>query len=152
MPLAYVRGEGKAGRIGAQLMAVAAEGDRRRMCLARTPEHEEAADVPVPETVPDTERPEAALGFRVQGYGMTRHADLFTPRQLAALNTFSDLVGKARDHVLALRGASNLGSMSTMCVSLDGYIVGPDGSFDWTPPDQEVFQSHIDEPGVSAST
>ena len=27
-----------------------------------------------------------------------------------------------------------------MGVSLDGYIVGPDGDFDWTAPDQEVFR------------
>ena len=32
----------------------------------------------------------------------------------------------------------------SMGVSLDGYIVGPD-DFSWTPPDDEVFQSHIDE-------
>src|SRR6202007_1951440 len=25
-------------------------------------------------------------------------------------------------------------------VSLDGYIVGPDGSFEWTKPDEEVFR------------
>jgi dihydrofolate reductase len=28
----------------------------------------------------------------------------------------------------------------SMGVSLDGYIVGPDGGFDWTPPDQELFR------------
>jgi dihydrofolate reductase len=33
----------------------------------------------------------------------------------------------------------------SMNVSLDGYIVGPDGGFDWTEPDAEVFRSHIDE-------
>jgi dihydrofolate reductase len=32
-----------------------------------------------------------------------------------------------------------------MGVSLDGYIVGPDGDFDWTPPDEEVFRFAIDE-------
>jgi dihydrofolate reductase len=32
-----------------------------------------------------------------------------------------------------------------MGVSLDGYIVGPDGTFDWTAPDEDVFQSHIHE-------
>ncbi|MFZ5851983.1 MAG: DUF1156 domain-containing protein [Actinomycetota bacterium] len=101
VPLAYVRAEGKAGRIGARLMAIAVEGDRRRVYLAPTPEHEKAADVPVPDDVPDSELPEAALGFRVQGYGMTRHADLFTPRQLTALTTFSDLVGEAREKVYA---------------------------------------------------
>jgi dihydrofolate reductase len=33
----------------------------------------------------------------------------------------------------------------SMGVSLDGYIVGPDGGFQWTAPDDEVFRSHIDE-------
>ncbi|MEG3626954.1 dihydrofolate reductase family protein [Streptomyces poriticola] len=33
----------------------------------------------------------------------------------------------------------------SMSVSLDGYIVGPDGEFDWTTPDEEVFRSWIDE-------
>src|SRR6516164_2487767 len=33
----------------------------------------------------------------------------------------------------------------SMGVSLDGYIVGPDGEFAWTAPDEEVFRSHIDE-------
>jgi dihydrofolate reductase len=31
-----------------------------------------------------------------------------------------------------------------MGASLDGYIVGPDGTFDWTVPD-EVFRFWIDE-------
>jgi dihydrofolate reductase len=33
----------------------------------------------------------------------------------------------------------------SMGVSLDGYIVGPDGRFDWTAPDEEVFRFWIDE-------
>ncbi|WP_028800204.1 dihydrofolate reductase family protein [Streptomyces sp. 142MFCol3.1] len=33
----------------------------------------------------------------------------------------------------------------SMNVSLDGYIVGPDGDFDWTGPDEEIFRSWIDE-------
>jgi dihydrofolate reductase len=33
----------------------------------------------------------------------------------------------------------------SMGVSLDGYIVGQDGSFDWATPDEEVFRAHIDE-------
>jgi dihydrofolate reductase len=32
-----------------------------------------------------------------------------------------------------------------MSMSLDGYIVGPDGGFDWGAPDAEVFQFWIDE-------
>jgi dihydrofolate reductase len=33
----------------------------------------------------------------------------------------------------------------SMSMSLDGYIVGPDGSFDWTAPDDEVFRFWIDQ-------
>ena len=33
----------------------------------------------------------------------------------------------------------------SMGVSLDGYIVGPDGGFDWGAPDEEIFRFSIDE-------
>src|ERR1700683_1531096 len=33
----------------------------------------------------------------------------------------------------------------SMGVSLDGYIVGPDGGFGWTAPDEEVFSFVTDE-------
>jgi dihydrofolate reductase len=33
----------------------------------------------------------------------------------------------------------------SMSASLDGYIVGPDGSFDWTGFDKDVFRFWIDE-------
>jgi dihydrofolate reductase len=33
----------------------------------------------------------------------------------------------------------------SMGMSLDGYIVGPDGRFDWTTPDPDVFRFWIDE-------
>lgn len=100
-PLSYVRDEGKAKRMGAQLMAIAAEGDRRRIYLPPTPEQEQAANVPIPDDVPDTEIPYNPRYLTAPNYGMTRHADLFTPRQLTALTTFSDLVMEAHARVLA---------------------------------------------------
>ena len=33
----------------------------------------------------------------------------------------------------------------SMAMSLDSYVVGPDGSFDWTTPDEEVFNLATDE-------
>lgn len=33
----------------------------------------------------------------------------------------------------------------SMSVSLDGYIAGPDGGFDWTTPDEEVFRFFTDQ-------
>lgn len=99
MPFAFLRSEAKAGRMGARLMAIVAEGDRERVYLAPTPEMEATALSAKPTDVPETGLPAKALGFRVQEYGMTRWRDLFTPRQLVALTTFSDLVQEARERV-----------------------------------------------------
>ncbi len=99
MPFEYLRPEAKAGRMGARLMAIVAEGDRGRVYLAPNSEHEAAARKAKPHDVPDTDLPAKALGFRVQEYGMIKWRDLFTPRQLVALTTFSDLVGEARARV-----------------------------------------------------
>ena len=99
VPLDHVRAEGKAGRMGAQMMAIVAEGKRGRIYLPPDEEHERIAASAQPEWAPETELPEQALGFRVQNYGLTHHRDLFTPRQLVALTTFIDLVGEARERV-----------------------------------------------------
>ena len=96
MPFEYLRPEAKAGRMGARLMAIVAEGNRGRVYLAPNPEHEAAARKAKPHDPPETDLPAKALGFRVQEYGMTKWRDLFTPRQLVALTTFSDLVAEAR--------------------------------------------------------
>ncbi len=99
MPFDYLRSEAKAGRMGARLMAVVAEGDRSRVYLEPTEEQENIALSAMPKDTPKTDLPERALGFRVQEYGMTKWRDLFTDRQLVALTTFSDLVAEARDRV-----------------------------------------------------
>lgn len=100
-PFDHVRAEGRAGRMSAQMMAIVAEGERGRVYLTPDASHEMVAADAAPVGVPETPLPEKALSFRVQVYGMTRHCDLFTPRQLVALTTFSDLVGKARQRALA---------------------------------------------------
>jgi putative DNA methylase len=101
VPLAYIRAEGKAGRMSAQPVAIVAEGKQTRHYLPPNEIQEEAAEVPRPVGIPDAELPEQALGFRVQGYGMSTWADLFTNRQLVALTTFSDLVREGRSRILA---------------------------------------------------
>jgi putative DNA methylase len=101
VPLEYIRKEGQAGRMGSQMMAIVAEGPNGRVYLDPTAEQEAIAHAAQPTWKPDTELPKEALGFRVQNYGMTKHADLFTPRQLVALTTFSDLVAEAREKAIA---------------------------------------------------
>ncbi len=98
--LEYVRAEGRGGRLGAKLMAVVAEGNRQRLYLPPDDRHRSAAEIDRPESAPDVGLPDEALGFRVQNYGMTRWADIFTNRQLVALTTFSGLVVEARERVL----------------------------------------------------
>ncbi|HXG29074.1 MAG TPA: DUF1156 domain-containing protein [Nevskiales bacterium] len=95
IPFDYCRNEAKAGRMGQRLMAIVAEGNRGRIYLSPTTEHELIAQQAHPIWKPETELPARALGFRVQEYGMSKWADLFTPRQLVALTTFSDLVREA---------------------------------------------------------
>lgn len=96
VPLEYVREEGQAQRIGAQMMAVVAEGNNGRIYLAPNSEQIHAAEVEEPDDVPISDLPEKALSFRVQVYGMKQHRQLFTNRQLTALTTFSELVGEAQ--------------------------------------------------------
>ncbi|GAA3674819.1 DUF1156 domain-containing protein [Lentzea roselyniae] len=103
--LKYVRAEGRARRLGSQLMAVVAEGNRQRIYLEPTDEHAAAATIDRPSDVQESALPEEALGFRVQAYGMTKWVDLFTNRQLVALTTFSDLVSEAHKRVLADGGS-----------------------------------------------
>ena len=107
MPFNYLRPEAKSGRMGARLMAIVAEGDRGRVYLTPTSDHEAIAEAAQPKWTPDTNLPERALGFRVQEYGMNKWRDLFTPRQLVALTTFSDLVAEAMERVK--RDATNAG-------------------------------------------
>jgi putative DNA methylase len=93
----YIRDEGKAGRMGAHLMAIVTEGKSGRNYYSPTDEHIAAAESASPEWLPIGDLPEMALGFRVQLYGMDEYNKLFTPRQLVALTTFSDLVAEARE-------------------------------------------------------
>ena len=104
VPLTYIRDEGKKGRMTAQLMAVVAEGQRERMYLAPTSEHERAGLVSRPADFPETELPHNPRDFNTPSYGITHHADLFTGRQLTLLCTLADLVGEAHELVLRESG------------------------------------------------
>ncbi|MFL5625119.1 MAG: DUF1156 domain-containing protein, partial [Ktedonobacteraceae bacterium] len=101
VPFDYIRNEGRAGNIGSQLIAIVAEGQRGRFYLAPNELHITTATMPRPVNIPETDLPKQALSFRVQIYGMTKHNELFSPRQLVALTTFSDLVQEAREQVLS---------------------------------------------------
>ncbi|NQT12277.1 MAG: DUF1156 domain-containing protein [Planctomycetes bacterium] len=96
MPFDYIRDEGKAGRIGVRLMAVVAEGIRGRVYLSPNEEMEAVARLANPEWKPETPL-HGKCRVNVSLYGFDIYGDLFTPRQLVALTTFSDLVQDARE-------------------------------------------------------
>ena len=98
--LSYIRAESRAGRMGAHLIAVVADGGKGRVYVSPNEKHTSVAQVPRPDDLPVSELPEKALGFRVQAYGFEQWVDLFTNRQLVALSTLSDLVSEARNKVL----------------------------------------------------
>ncbi len=97
----HIRAEGKAGRMGVRLMAIVAEGTRGRVYLEPTDEAEAIAARAKPTWKPDTELPDNPRDFKTPNYGLSTFGDLFTPRQLVALTTFSDLVIEARENVIA---------------------------------------------------
>lgn len=95
----WIKAEGMAGRMGARLMAIVCEGDRGRVYLPPTEEHEEIARKANPTWKPEGEVPSRLTGGTCYGYGLTTWGSLFTSRQLVALTTFSDLVAEARERI-----------------------------------------------------
>ena len=96
----YIKAESMGGRMRRRLMAIVAEGDRGRVYLSPTPEHESVARQAKPEWIPDQPMNRETTNLvSGRGYGFFTWADLFTDRQLVALTTFSDLVGEAGERV-----------------------------------------------------
>jgi len=106
-----IRLEGKAGRLGSVMTAVVVDtpaGKEYRLpteheLAVATPSEEQvqAAFKDVPFGVPDEPTPAgggsgAGRAFSVQGYGLMKWRDLFTPRQLMALGTFVAATRAAR--------------------------------------------------------
>jgi putative DNA methylase len=97
----HIKGEGLAGRMGARLLAIVAEGVKGRVYLSPTFEMEELAKNVTPEWKPETNIPDDKRSLFTPLYGLTKFCDLFTPRQLVALNTFSDLILVTRLKVIS---------------------------------------------------
>lgn len=96
----YIRSEAQAGRMGERLMAVVADGGRQRLYLSPQVGMESLARSASPAWKPDLKVPTPCHDVdRLPMYGMTTWGDVFTPRQLMALTTFSDLVQEARERV-----------------------------------------------------
>jgi putative DNA methylase len=103
----YIRGQGQAGRMDARLVAIVADAGRGRVYLPATDEHEGVAREAEPAWRPDGEVQEKAAE-NVTLYGMNTFSDLFTPRQLTAMVTLSNLVREVRADVRRDAGSAGV--------------------------------------------
>ncbi len=91
----HIYAEANSLRMGSRLMAVIAEGSRGRVYLPPTKEQVGFSQLARPDWKPEVSMPDNPRWFSPPLYGLKTYGDLFTPRQLVALTTFSDLVGEA---------------------------------------------------------
>lgn len=142
MPLKDVRAVAKAGGLGSQLVSIVAEGDRRRVYLPADDAHVDAALMEPPCDPPFGSLPKKALGFRVQQYGLTEWADLFTARQLTTMCTFADLVAAAREQVLADGGDEPYANAVALYLSLTiGRLANRSSNLSfWNPNGDKIEQ------------
>jgi putative DNA methylase len=99
-PENYIKNESMESRMDAQLMAIIAEGRNERIYLPPSEKHVKIAESAKPNWKPEVEmNRETSTLVSGRGYGFFTWADLFTQRQLTALDTFSDLVSEAREQV-----------------------------------------------------
>jgi len=97
----YIREEGRSGRMKERLMAIVVEGKKGRIYLSPTKDAEILAKSVKDYWKPENELPHNPRDFKTPNYGLHVFGDLFTPRQLLALTTFSDLIGEAREKIAA---------------------------------------------------
>ena len=111
IPLTYIRSEAQARRLGLQLIAIVADtAGGGRIYLPPYPDHQAIGREPPSKiaSMPDTDMPDKAIGFRIQEYGMRKHRDLFSARQQLTLSTFAELVGDAHKRVVVDAKAAGL--------------------------------------------
>ena len=97
----YVKRMGRNGLMGQTLIAIVAEGKGGRRYVGPNDEQEKIAFLAKPSRKPEQKQPNNPRWFSPPAYGLTSFGDLFTDRQLVALNIFSDLVHEARAKIEA---------------------------------------------------
>ncbi|MCY3889482.1 MAG: DUF1156 domain-containing protein [bacterium] len=95
----YIKSESRAGRMGHQLMAVVAENPDGRSYCCITEDDISAAVIEDPIQEPSGGVALDPRNIWIITYGLDEWWKLFTPRQLTALTTFSDLLGEVAEQV-----------------------------------------------------
>ncbi|MFR1475148.1 MAG: DUF1156 domain-containing protein [Hydrogeniiclostridium mannosilyticum] len=93
----YIKKMGAAHALGAQMMAVVTNTGGKKGFFVPSEIQKAAAEIEMQGEIPPGTIPTNAHWFSPPGFDITEYADLFTPRQMQMLCTFSDLVRKAQD-------------------------------------------------------
>ena len=95
----YVKKCARDGLMKRTLLAIVVSSKSGRAFAQATNEHVEVADCAKPNWRPDIALPNHSQYIGVLGYGYKTFGELFTERQLVALNTFSDLLSEVRAEI-----------------------------------------------------
>ncbi|MFE5290487.1 DUF1156 domain-containing protein [Nocardia sp. NPDC056611] len=116
-----LREAGKKGKMGLQLMAYCMDLPAGRSFLSPSDIPDQNVHVEVPDDIDELDIGSNTKNFAPPLYGLTRHVDLYTSRQLVMLATFADEVASVYDRVIEDGGTSEQASAITtvlgVCVS-----------------------------------
>ncbi|MFD5969287.1 DUF1156 domain-containing protein [Streptomyces sp. NPDC060311] len=117
---AYIRKAGTAGRMSMQMLAIAADNESGRHFLPE-PVASEAANVALPDDVPEIEFADNSKQFSTKLYGLRRQADIYTARQLHVLGAFADAIAELPEWIERDGGdtdrAAAITSVLAICIS-----------------------------------
>jgi len=109
IPGDYIKAQGRSGLMGQQLIAVVAEGKEQGRTYCGPLEAElEAAACDLPDELPAGKMSDHPQYMGTYRYGLDEWWKLFTPRQLTALTTFSELLDEIQKRVTAAAIASGV--------------------------------------------
>lgn len=101
IPGDYIKEQGQLGRMRQSLMAVVAEGSRVKVYCEASEGQAARADCETPSDLPEGQMSDHPQYMGTPRYGIDEWTKLFTPRQLTALTTFSDLLQDVHAQVCA---------------------------------------------------
>jgi putative DNA methylase len=146
---AHIKAEGQAGRLGYKLLAIVAERRGGKFYQAANAAHEAAANVPVPDDAPDEEMANDPRNIWCAGYGFRRFSQLFTPRQLTGLLTFSRLIRATHADIIGDAQRAGLSSpeaeayattvVTFLALALDRCADFGNAQGRWSPSNQKVM-------------
>ena len=147
----YINAEAESGRLGYRMIAVVAQGMRRRVYLPVNRDQELSSETTVPKDLLAEPAP-GTFGGTSSGlpYGFNQFFNYFTPRQLRGLKCLTDEIARIGNQIE--KDASNAGLSSEDCkkysaalttflaLSLDRCVDFNNSLCRWSPSNQKVMQ------------